>query len=291
MGRDLTMNNSLEVSMSQENMILTSTGMAGGIIRPLLIGLPKPKYKVFRHDDEAGRWYFTDDEPNIKLTGVTTILNIIGGDKTNALIGWAKKVALESVRETFYRSQLHEYENWKQFVDATIKMAAKKPKEELEKAGDIGTRTHKWIEGYLKGETIDITDDIKPCIDAFLRWFKDQKFEFCASEVMVAFKSLGIGGTIDCILKKDGQYILADWKSSSKLRPDYTLQCAAYAQAFYETYGINIVEAYVFKFGKDGSFDYGQVNLGEALAAFKSSVDLYNGMKKQLWIFKNEESS
>ena len=57
--------------------------------------LPKPKY-VVNYVDENGHYYIIDGK---KYGSVTAVLNIIGGQKTAALQGWSKKVALNYVSD------------------------------------------------------------------------------------------------------------------------------------------------------------------------------------------------
>ena len=84
--------------------------------------------------------YKLDGKP---LTGVTTILSVIAKP---ALINWSANMAVSYIKANL--SKGIKTGDWdKIFAEAKIAHTKKK-----EKAGDVGTMAHEWIENYIKGE-------------------------------------------------------------------------------------------------------------------------------------------
>jgi hypothetical protein len=117
----------------------------------------------------------TEDGTRILIPGVTTILNMVGGDKTNAISGWAVNMTVQWVLEnwpeedakpylaSFYQ-QMRDKMPWDEFSaqadlslsisgQALVKLlndARSNHRKVKEKAADIGHIAHEWLEGYIK---------------------------------------------------------------------------------------------------------------------------------------------
>ena len=111
-------------------------------------------------------------------------------------------------------------------IESVTQLLAKKfpskyskiPKDVLEKASERGTRIHKEIECYCKGFDVG-TNEVKDF--KFLK--KHYGFKVIDNEIPIFFEFGGkiIAGRIDMILEMDGEYAVADLKTTSTLDKEY----------------------------------------------------------------------
>lgn len=242
------------------------------------------KYKIGRDENHA--YTVEYDGKVFVLPGVTGILDVIGSkDKTNMLMGWAKKQALLKVAEhirTFSGKQLIVDESW---IESVRKSAWKRDKELLKEAGDLGTKIHSAIDSYIDGKEPILDDSTKQGYDNFLSWIAKSEIKLIKGDTFVASLAMGYGGAMDALGEHNGKLVLLDWKTSNSLRETYSIQAAAYAMAFEETFSKPIDSAYVVRFGKDtaGDIEPKEVNLPLAKTAFKLALDMTNTMRGPLW--------
>jgi genome maintenance exonuclease 1 len=191
----------------------------------------KFQYKPLSRDESSGkRLYATPD--GHKVPSVTTVL-----DKTKPA----------EAREALAR--------WKKAVGET------KAQEIVTEAAGRGTRMHKFLEDYIKGETLKETvtnpyaqqslDMAKIVIN---RGFPKIQ-EVWGSEVPLYFPEL-YAGTTDCCGVHDGDEAILDFKQTNKPKKlewigDYFLQLTAYALAHNEVHGTNIRKGVILMCSKD----------------------------------------
>lgn len=181
---------------------------------------PKYKYSPLQRDESTGkRLYATPD--GYKVPSVTTIL-----DKTKPA----------EAREALA--------NWKKFV------GEERAQQITTEAANRGTRMHKYLEDYIKGEPLKESVS-NPYAQQSLLMAKtviDQGFpqieEVWGSEVPLYFPEL-YAGTTDCVGIHDGDEAILDFKQSNKPKKlewieDYFLQLTAYALAHNEIHGTHI---------------------------------------------------
>lgn len=114
--------------------------------------------------------------------------------------------------------------------------------EVLEKAAERGTKIHKAIEDYCKGEESDI-DEVRGF--KFLK--KNYGFEVVENEKMILLNlnNEHFGGRFDLLLNVNGKLALADIKTTSTLDKEYlAYQLNLYRIGAMQTYGYNIEELY-----------------------------------------------
>jgi hypothetical protein len=171
-----------------------------------------------------------------KLTGVTTILgNNLAWNK-GALIGWAYNQGKAGLP---LRDQ---------------------------KALDIGTLAHAWIECDIKNkeERPTIPEELRNAVEnsclAYLEWKDQVHFKLIQSELSLISEMYQFGGTIDIIGEVNGQQSIIDLKTGDKseVYPDWRIQVAAYKNLYDECYPKNPIKmVYILKLGKkDGGFGY-----------------------------------
>ena len=92
------------------------------------------------------------------------------------------------------------------------------------------------------------------------------------------------GGTPDLLVKKNGKYLLVDFKSSSAIFIDNLLQGSAYAHLIKENEKIEIDNFVLARFPKDNSEPeikyYNKTDLKEGFSQFKDYLKLFEKDKK-----------
>ena len=195
-------------------------------------------------------WYrVTGTGYDALLPSVTTVLKVI--DKSGPLVGWAKKTALESVRNA-----LHEYaagpfvkkEDYDLWVAGIIEAAKQSPEKERDKAAEAGTSAHDLIAELLHGREPDIPDPLEPAVLGALAFVRDYQLEMVASEVSIWHPHHHYAGTVDLVARnKAGELVVADWKRSKGLYPEHAYRVAGYADAIEAITGEPVVAAYAVR--------------------------------------------
>lgn len=112
------------------------------------------------------------------------------------------------------------------------------------RATNRGTRLHAICENYIKGKPFTLSPFDK---DTWLT-FKpviDRIEKVVALEAKLYSNKLRVGGTVDCVGVYNGKMSIIDFKTSKRLKsksdiPNYFMQTAAYACAWYELTGEKI---------------------------------------------------
>lgn len=134
--------------------------------------------------------------------------------------------------------------NWKKSV------GEKRAQEITTEAAGRGTRMHKFLEDYIKGETLreSLSNPYAQQSLIMARKVIEVGFpsvnEVWGSEVPLYFPAL-YAGTTDCVGIHDGEESILDFKQTNKPKKiewidDYFLQLTAYALAHNEVHGTNI---------------------------------------------------
>ena len=181
---------------------------------------PRFTYSPLQRDESTGkRLYATPD--GHKVPSVTTVL-----DKTKPE---ESRIALA---------------NWKKA------MGEQRAQQIVTEAANRGTRMHKYLEDYIKGEPLKESVS-NPYAQQSLTMAKiviDQGLsnvdEVWGSEVPLYFPEL-YAGTTDCVGVHQGEEAILDFKQTNKPKKreyidDYFLQLTAYALAHNEVHGTNI---------------------------------------------------
>jgi hypothetical protein len=241
----------------------------------------KPSWSYFR---------VMSDGSLVKQNGVTNVVHII--DKSQALMGWAVRKALERVKKLLIDGGFvakHAYvgggaigELFETTLDEIIASAKKADKEELDAAAETGHIAHDWIEQYIKA-LLSGADDRRlellaklplderaanACIAAG-EWMSDHNVRWIATERRAFSLEHGYAGTMDGLALVDScgnsaccphtfkdRFTLVDWKTSNYLYLEYLLQTAAYQHAHQEETGQHIEDRWIIRLGKeDAEFD------------------------------------
>ena len=212
--------------------------------------------------------YDGDQEVAVRaVPSVTTILDAMGGDKTQRLVGWAKRETYHHIQAAFAGLDLEEEvvklqaevasENSppaaKSVLQQMVMMrTAEEGRSAFEKESsrikDFGTRAHDVLKELLTGnESVDIPDDLTRVVQAGQAWLRDEGITPIAIEIPVfqvkypvvfeghedLHQRIYYAGTIDGVgLNRSGDLVIWDWKTGG-LYAEGRMQLAAYAAALH----------------------------------------------------------
>lgn len=246
----------------------------------------QPRYKVdLVVEGNAHRYDVFWEGGSARYPGVTGSLSIINKP---ALVPWAKKEALSSV-ETALVKRLEGCDTAiielnKDWIREILGEARKRPDTLKDQAADLGSRAHAFIDRIIRNEEpADVPPEIAAPVQAFHEWWKGSGIELVMGDTPVASREYGYGGSLDALGRKDGKFIVLDWKTSNAIYPEYALQVAAYAQALRETYEIECNEAIIVRFGKKRPVDFEKKELADlnlSFYAFLAAKTLKEAMEK-----------
>ena len=125
--------------------------------------------------------------------------------------------------------------------------------DELKKAADTGSSLHDLAELFILKKEYELPDDpiAIHCFQQFIEWWKSLDCEVIWTEKKYTSKKLNVGGCPDLLVKKDGKYILVDFKTSKAVYSDMLIQLSCYAELIKENDGIEIDRAVIVRFPKD----------------------------------------
>ena len=253
-------------------------------------------------------WYQVDGYPAL-MPSVTTILSVINKP---ALLPWAKKMALQRVRDVLEEMQPGDVADvlWQsesdgcittpnvfkqQWIDALLDAASKEPDRIKDEAADYGTLAHQLIDQILKGIITVIPPLVKPALDGFARWQEQTGIRITASEIRVFHPEFGYAGSVDWIGWRGDRLVIGDWKTSNGLWDEYGYQLAGYAKAIEALTGIPVAEAWGVRFPKvaplegQPAFEALQVaDLSHAWSGFLGAYQLWQAQRRDMWLGKEK---
>ena len=233
--------------------------------------------------DEKKHLYTLEDKP---ITGVTTILKVINKP---ALLQWSSNMAVEHIEREVAKiaSENDNLEYMKELAKkwATILKDAKTAyRRKADKAADIGSLAHAWVEKYInakiKGEKEPEREEALALMtDNFVKWVDENKVKFLSSEQRVFSKKHWYAGTYDFDCEIDGKVYIGDLKTSSGIYSEMFFQTAAYqcaAQEMNEPNEVPIQGNIIVNCKKDGKFDW-QISeeYHQNLSAFMGALAIY----------------
>jgi len=196
--------------------------------------IKKYNYEKLSRDESSGKRLYATPQGH-KVPSVTTVL-----DKTKPE---ESRIALA---------------NWRKAV------GEKKAQEITTEAANRGTRMHKFLEDYVKGETMNesVTNPFAQQSQKMAKIVIEKGMcnvsEVWGSEVPLYFPEL-YAGTTDCVGVHAGDESILDFKQTNKPKKleyisDYFLQLTAYALAHNEVHKTNIRKGVILMCSKD--FEY-----------------------------------
>jgi hypothetical protein len=232
----------------------------------------KPLYKVELVKKGRSRYYQAtahNGSWSYKFPGTTSITDIVGGQKTRALMSWAVRVGMEALSDELskYGSDMvllepERIEAWK----ALVKGAYTKKKDA---AADRGTLYHSYLETWGKGLPLpeDAPSEFLEALESLKTKLHQDGVDLIGAEVPVASLDYQVGGLVDATAIRMGDYGIIDWKFASFMSPDYALQVGgSYARAATETFGVPFKWARIYRYDLASKFWDAQTIMNTDLA-------------------------
>ncbi len=211
-------------------------------------------------DSKRGGMYFKEGKPYLS---VTEILKII--DKPALRYWFGQQIYYAMVQNPS--------------LDEAKAMAS--PYQASDTAKLRGTTVHSIIEAYkASGVKVESIPEIKPFSDAFFQWIKDFDAELEESEKTVFSEKYQYAGTLDLLIRLNGELVLVDVKTSKDgaIYVESYLQCSAYIEALNEM-GIPVKRAFVLGLGANGKYNFKEAYM--ATDAFINCKGLYEFLNKE----------
>jgi hypothetical protein len=113
----------------------------------------------------------------------------------------------------------------------------------LNQAANWGTTVHTTIENFLRGDKEKIDKRLEPSVLAFQKWADNYQIKILNSKNDIEKEVYDFenyySGTLDILLEIDGEYGILDIKTGSGIWNEYSLQLAAYLNAYNKNAPLN----------------------------------------------------
>lgn len=178
-----------------------------------------------RIDGNRGHWYKLDGD---KVDGVTTVIS--NGIPKPALKAWGERTVaefaianLDMVTELVGRDE----------PDAAIQLLKGAPFRNTDKAARRGTEVHRLAEQIIRGEEIEVPEELVGHVDSYIDFLDDWQVTAILVEAVVGNREHRWMGTCDLVADlADGHRWLLDLKTTrSGIFGETALQLAAYRRA------------------------------------------------------------
>jgi len=206
-----------------------------------------------------------------KIISATTIVKLM--TPASAIGNWSSLMCANKFRELIQAGKSYDEIQLIGYYDQ-IKKA---PNANMSNAGLIGGQVHDLIENYIHRKTVPEihNPEMKKSFDKFKTWYDQQEgLELIFTERKVLSRKHKFCGTLDALFKKNDEYIIYDWKTSSGIRDSYYVQIYLYALCLEEEFGFKVPKGVIVNCTKDGKlriaeFDISSDNHDTALSCLK----------------------
>lgn len=196
---------------------------------------------------KGNRYYLIPGLPE-PLPSVTSILSTISKP---GLISWEKEVAIDYARVNISKYIKNIEDKNLDGLHEIFENAKNQPNFIKTKAGEFGTKAHKFIELLLqKNVDADVQTNMKWIYKNFNDWQNEYNFKSLEEEKYLYSSKYGYAGTADSIGLVNETLFMLDWKTSKSLYIENLLQVSAYANAYTEMTGDKISNAGVLRLNK-----------------------------------------
>lgn len=176
------------------------------------------------------------------IPSVTTIIGGNLGWNKGALIGWARKMALQGID----------------------------PNKERDEAADVGTLAHALIEEYIteKAPHLDVVpvdrdlysaanmEMARVAVEAFVLWEDQYEVDLTDPRVQVELRMVSewfqYGGTLDLLAPVGNIFSLIDFKTTNALYAEHRIQLSGYEWLYEENFG-EAVPTHLLQVSKDAA--------------------------------------
>ena len=224
---------------------------------------------VITFDDERHKFWRDDGSPILSVTAATEVI-----DKSRTLIGWAVNEMANYLIKNFSLDQI----KTEQEKISMILLAKNSYREASQKAKDVGSEIHSWINKWIRGEKPTMPEDplVLNGVNAFLRWIDEREVELLETEKVIYSKKYDYAGFLDAEAKIGNKLCIIDFKSSKGIYDEMRCQIAAYQQAREEESKKKYDSRWIVKLGKvNGEFEARELDEQEKdLQAFLGALNL-----------------
>lgn len=252
------------------------------------ITVQTPAILVSKSSDSRHTIQFSESSHRYKLdgkpcVGVTTFIKA-GYPTSMGLIQWMKGQSIQYTVDWFNNRGIvlkPDEDELKELFKAA-KAADQKTSQE---AADVGTIVHDLAYLTELGKTQEVEalkeqilplpakDKILNGFGKFKAWKEQNKDELVMSESLIASPTHLFCGKFDRLAKRDGKYVISDFKTSGSIYLDQYIQLGAYSIACREWLGINVEGLEVLRFGKDdGEFETLLINDPKEIKVFEEQA-------------------
>lgn len=220
------------------------TGKVGTDVPPLVIEVEgKGRYYV-AHPDDAPYARENLEKALEEGKAFPSFTTVIGSFDKPALLTWATRLTAEAAEDRLYALAEATEEERNDMLDKWLvadPLTGKTPfrkelstayEEKKEEAATRGTEVHAIVEAITHGENPDIPPYTQGYVDAYLALREEYPdMEFIYTEATVLNEEDGAMGTADAIVKFNGKYYVADFKTNKRgtVYPTTGMQLAASA--------------------------------------------------------------
>lgn len=185
--------------------------------------------------DHYGRYLLPHPETGIEQswTRATTIANTLSD--RYALEQWAQRNTVRGIglRPDLYALASSSTADDKSQLNSIVKQAQEAA--HASSSANLGTALHRLTERIDKGELLDVADEWRADVDAYLAAFADNGIKVESIEQIVVRPDLGVAGTFDRIVSLNGSLYVADLKTGANTiqygMGEVAIQLALYAGA------------------------------------------------------------
>jgi len=234
---------------------------------------------VITFDDERHKFWRDDGNPILSVTAATEVI-----DKSGPLIGWAVNEMANYLIKNFSLDQI----KTEQEKVSMILLAKSSYREASQKARDIGSEIHDWINKWIRGEKPSIPKDplVLNGVNAFLKWINKRDVEFVESEKVIYSKQYDYAGFLDTEAKIGKKLCIIDFKSSKGIYTEMRYQVAAYQQAREEEMKKKYDSRWIVSLGKENG-EFQAVELDDQEKDLKAFLGALNLKKRLLELEQN----
>jgi len=221
---------------------------------------------------------------NLVFPSVTAATGVI--DKSRPLICWAVGLTKDFLME-----------NLKILIDDTkgdkiakiIEEAVKQYSIKKQKAADVGTQVHAWVEAFIKAKSkkdwpkIPKDPQVFNGITAFLKWVDEYEVKFVSSEKLIYSKKYKYAGIMDAEAVIKRKLCVIDFKTGKAFYPEMRFQVSAYQAAAEEESGKEYSgNKWLARFDKEtGEFESHEfVEQDKDFKAFLAALELRRRLKE-----------
>lgn len=240
----------------------------------------------FRPDNKRSRYKVFDKDIQVKPSpvSVTTVTGIADFGKSQALQGWAIRMAMEVLRDRIKPDQIH----GAQFLEEAFADAQANYRNVKKAAADVGTQAHYALERYFSGDPDHAPPlsgtPVRACYDSALDWYNQRQIETVCNEARVYSRTHKVIGTLDHLAKVDQVPSLVDFKASKHVYSSYVMQISAYVHIWEEMNPSEprIEQAYLLQLGEVEAtpFLFNREQLDTAYEAFLGLLRTYEWNRK-----------